>query len=171
MPELPNQPRITSLPQEKQKEHVHEGPPVTSMSHEQLMELIKAIREPSDEEKEKKAQAVERRKEEVRQSIQLAEQDMSNQMLLHQACTHNNGRYHTFVAQNNGDGNTVAICQICRKDYKWRTTPDQLSQGVNLLEYPGLTEAHLLAWEKQYPPTGSAPDRIKLQTRAGKAAA
>lgn len=133
-----------------------------------MKEMIMAMKEPTDEEKQKKAVEAERRKEEVRQSVQLAEQDLSNRMGLHQRCNHHNGKYHTFVAQNFGDGNTGAICQICLKDYKWRTTPDQLRQGVNLLEIPGLREEHILAWEKQFPYVGAPPDRIKLQTRAGK---
>lgn len=166
MAESTNQPRSTLLPQPAQP---------AGMSNEQLAqvisEFVKAMKEPSEEEKQKKAAEAERRKQEVRDSIATAELDLTNRSTLQKQCNHRNEKYHTFVAQNCGDGNTVAICQICRKDYKWRTTPDQIRQGVNLLEFPGLTEAHLLAWEKQFPAIGLPPDRIKLLTRAGKPAA
>lgn len=142
------------------------------MSPEQVAELmekvVRAVREPSDEEKQAKAQAVERRKEEVRQSMMLAEQDLNNRMTVHRACDHSNERTHTFVGNNMGDGNTVALCLRCGKDYKWRTTNDQLRQGTNLLEIRGLKEEHLLAWERQFPAIGAPPDRLKLLTRAGK---
>lgn len=158
MPETPNQqPVIQTFTVQQVKE--------------MMKEMIVALKEPSDEEKDKKAKEVERRKEEIRQSVLFAEQDLENRMGLHQRCNHHNGRIHTFVAQNFGNGNTGAICQQCLKDYRWRTTADQMTQGVNLLEMPGLTEAHLLAWEKQYPAVGCVPDRAKLLTRAGKPAA
>lgn len=160
MAESANPPRSTYAPQ-----------PVVGVTAEQLMEMIKALRAPSDEEIQRKEEEAQRRKEMARQAIMLAEQDLTNQMGLHQACIHRNEKFHTFVGQNTGDGNTVAICQICRKDYKWRTTPDQMRQGVNLIDYRGLTEATLLAWEKQFPAIGLPPDRIKLRTRAGKEAA
>jgi hypothetical protein len=159
MAEQSNLPRSTLLPP---------TPVISGMTSEQVIEIIKALREPSDEEKAKKAAEAAQRKEQASQAVAMAEQDLNNRMGLQQMCNHRNERYHTFVGQNCGDGNSVALCQICRKDYKWRTTPDQARQGINLLEYRGLTEAHLLAWEKQFPAEGSPPDRIKLITRAGK---
>lgn len=147
-------------------------PMIPGMSGEQFAEFMKrvitAVREPTDEEKAKKAAELARQKEAVRQSIDMAEQDMNNRLARQARCVHSNSKYHTFVGQNNGDGNTAAICQICGKDYKWRTTPDQMREGTNLLAIPGLTEAHILAWERQFPATGAPPDRIKLLTRAGK---
>ena len=153
-------PRSTLLPPQPS--------PVAGMSMEQVLEVIRALKEPSDEEKQKKAEDAERRKDQVRQAKATAEQDLNNRMALQNMCNHKNERYHTFVGQVLGSGDAVALCQICRKDYKWRATPDQLRQGINLLEYRGLTEQNLLAWEKQFPPVGEPPDRIKLITRAGK---
>ena len=148
---------------------------IQGMSNEQVAELltglIKAMKEPSDEEKALKAEAAERRKEMVRQAKLTAEQEVQNRMAWMAQCNHRNERLHTFVAQVCGNGDAVAICQICRKDYKWHATADQVRQGLNLIEFPGLKEEHLLAYEKMYPPVGEPPDRIKLLTRAGRPAA
>ena len=142
--------------------------PIAGMSMDQLYELIRALRAPSDEEVKKKEEDAERKKEWARQAKLSAEQDLNQRTSIQQACIHRNEKRHTFVAQVTGNGDAVAICQICRKDYKWRATPDQVSQGINLFEYAGLTEQHLLDWEKRFPRTGEPPDRIKLLTRAGK---
>ena len=63
MPEPPSKPdtlpRSTLQPQPA---------PVAGMTMDQVMEMIKALREPSDEEKQKKVEEAERRKEQVRQA-------------------------------------------------------------------------------------------------------
>jgi len=159
MPETPN--KSIPLPPQLQG--------MSAADVAELMErVIRAIKEPSDEEKEKKAAELERKKEFARQAQMAAEQELKNRMAIQANCNHRNDRYHTFVAQNTGNGDTVALCQICGLDVKWATTADQLRQGVNLLEYRGLTLAHLLDWEKKFPATGAPPDRIKLLMRAGK---
>jgi hypothetical protein len=150
--------------------------PIAGMSMDQLYELIRALRAPSDEELKKKEEEAERKKEWARQAKLSAEAELNQRTSIQQACIHRNEKRHTFVAQVTGNGDAVALCQICRKDYKWRATPDQLRQGnqlrqgINLFEYAGLNEQHLLDWEKRFPPVGEPPDRIKLLTRAGKTA-
>ena len=144
--------------------------PVAGMTMEQVLEVIRAMRAPSDEELKKKEEEAERKKEWARQAKLSAEAELNQRTMIQQACIHRNEKRHTFVAQVTGNGDAVALCQICRKDYKWRATPDQLRQGINLLEYAGLSEQHLLDWEKRFPPVGEPPDRIKLLTRAGKTA-
>ena len=143
-------------------------PQMVGMTMEQVAELIKSLKEPSEEEKQKKLELVEQKKEFARQSRTMAEQELTNRQGLQQRCNHRNERYHTWVGNVHGDGNAVALCQICREDYKWRAPDEQKSQGLNLLELRGLTKQHLLQWEKQYPATGEPPDRIKMLMRAGK---
>jgi hypothetical protein len=142
--------------------------PIAGMTMEQVLEVIRALRAPSDEELKKKEEEAERKKEWARQAKLSAEAELNQRTSIQQACIHRNEKRHTFVAQVTGNGDAVALCQICRKDYKWRATPDQLRQGINLFEYAGLSEQHLLDWEKRFPPVGEPPDRIKLLTRAGK---
>ena len=148
-------------------------PQIQGMSNEQvtqiITELIRTLKEPTDEQKEQKAIELARKKEHARQSQLMAEQELQNRLAVQRACNHRNERYHTWVGQVTGDGNAVAICQQCREDFRWKATEDQLRQGLNLLEYRGLTRDHLLQWEKQHPATGDCvPDRIKLLTRTGK---
>ena|SRR5215469_13113116 len=170
MPEPPNQNSPVRQTNQPQSQLIN-GMTVDQVA-EMMTQVIRTLKEPSDEEKQKKAEETERKKEFARQAKMMAEQEVTQRMAMHQACIHRNAQRHTFVAQVTGDGNAVAICQICRKDYKWRATPDQISQGINLLEYAGLTEQHLLDWEKRFPPTGNQPpDRTKLLMRAGKAVA
>ena len=135
---------------------------------ELFTEVIRALKEPSDEEKEKKVLEEQRKKEQVRQAKLTAEQELNNRLARQQRCAHRNERRHTFVANTCGNGDAVAICQQCGRDYKWKGTEDQLRQGINLIEFAHLTEQHLLAWEKQWPAVGEPPDRIKLLARAGK---
>src|SRR6516164_3569485 len=101
------------------------APVLQGLSMDQLVEVIRALKEPSDEEKQKKAEEVARKKEMAHQAKLAAEQELEQRMGLQQVCIHRNDRRHTFVAQVTGSGDAVAICQICRKDYKWRATADQ----------------------------------------------
>ena len=135
---------------------------------ELFAEVVRTLKEPSDEDKEKKALEAERKKEQVRQAKLTAEQELNNRLAMQQRCAHRNERRHTFVAQVCGNGDAVALCQQCGRDYKWKATEDQVRQGINLIEFAHLTEQTLLAWEKQWPPAGEMPDRKKLLSRAGR---
>lgn len=147
---------------------VTEGQPAMTMT--QVMEMMKAfaseLKAPSAEESEKKAAEKSRREENVRILVQEAKDFNSNRKATQRACSHSNGRSHTFVGQVFNNGDAVALCSICQKDYKWKATMEQLQQGVDPHQWPNLTEAMLLQLEKAYPATVPA-ERIKLASQAG----
>lgn len=129
-----------------------------------FMQGIAELRKPTEDEQKKLDEARERRKQ---ASINAAEmgKKITQQILDEQRrCGHVNPRnMHLFRGQVHSDGWARIKCQRCMKSYTVRPLPEMVAQGLNLDQIPGLTAAHLEAWEKQSGAIDAKLQRIEAQ--------
>lgn len=148
---------------------IQDNEPAVNMT--QLMQLMKGfaqeLKAPSAEDQEKKDTEKAKKQENMRILINEAKDYERNMISTQAMCAHNNGRNHTFVGQVFANGDAVAMCQICRKDFKWKATMEQLQQGVDPHQWPMAKEDNFRQLERIYPPTIPA-ERVKRSIQAGK---
>jgi hypothetical protein len=138
----------------KNEEVVNTG----GMSMEQLLEAMKVfateLRKPDEETQRKRDEEKSRIANELKSRFDAEIARANGTWAVMNACTHrkDNG-YHTWAGQVlSGNGDAIAICSRCQKDFRWQATNEQLTSGLQLEEMKGLSEDRLAQWEKAKPP-------------------
>lgn len=113
-----------------------------------LQTLVNQMKQPSVLEQKAIEEEAEERRKHAEMRVANAERQERAMKAQQAACGHiNKKKQHTFVAQVHSDGYYRPICQICHKEFpKIKASTDQIAGGVNLHEYEGITERHLLSW-------------------------
>lgn len=135
------------MPEEKQQQ--------TGMSNEQLIEVIKAIREPDEETKEKIAGEKARRQARRENWIKEREAEEELKRRKYEWCVdgsrhhkmHPYENQHTIRGQENGDGYVHAICIKCQAEFP-PFKHDRMPPNVELSELLNLTPEIIEGWAK-----------------------
>lgn len=137
--------------------NVSENKP-TGFSPEQMLEMMKEfakeLRKPDEETQRKRDEEKRKVADEMRARFDSEIARANGTWAIMQACTHrkDNGQ-HTWGGQVlTGNGDAIAICSRCQKDFRWQATTEQVAGGLQLEEMRGLSEDHLTNWEKLRPP-------------------
>lgn len=129
-----------------------------------FMQGIAELRKPSEEDQKKADEARERRKQASINAAKMGQQITAQILSEQQRCRHAKpNNEHTFRGQVHSDGWARIKCQRCMKSFTVRPLPEMVAQGLNLDQVPGLTVAHLEAWEKQSTAIDAKLQRIEQQ--------
>src|SRR5208282_4414763 len=108
-----------------EQQNVPQSKPQTVMTMEQMIEVIKALKAPSEEEQQKIDEAKEAKRQMAIASREAAETNMKGRLGFMRMCSHRNPRNHTWIANVMANGDCIALCQICNKNYRWKATDEQ----------------------------------------------
>jgi hypothetical protein len=128
------------------------GLPVEELA--KLMILAEIMKAPSEFEQKKADEAAEQRRLQMISAGQIEAQKVANVMAEQASCPHqrDDGK-HLWSGQTIGPGNMYAkgFCVRCMKAYYWKSTPDQIANGLGLQENKGIREVNLQNEEKNNP--------------------
>lgn len=147
----------------KQQEAV--ATPTLAITAEQLQEMMTAIvreaRKPTEAEQKKLDDEARKLAAQQKQRLELQKVELQRRENLRKFCAHGTvhpgtGAFqHAWRAQVHTPANTrayfVPTCQQCQTQVgKVYATPEQVSNGVNLKDVPGLTLATVEKWVAEY---------------------
>jgi hypothetical protein len=128
------------------------GLPVEELA--KLMLLAEIMKAPTQFEQQKADEAAEQRRQQMISAGQVEAQKIANVLAEQASCPHqrDDGK-HLWSGQTIGPGNMYAkgFCVRCMKSYYWKSTPDQIANGLGLQENKGIREINLQNEEKNNP--------------------
>jgi len=143
---------------------VQQAQPDLDMMEAMMSRLVSEMKKPTEIEARKMAEE-DGQKAKLRQmKIAAAKQEMTVKKMRTENCAHQrpDGK-HTWVAQVNQDGYFRPICQICHDELPAiKCSQDQLSGGIGLHTYKGLTKQILLNWAAKSPPPPKPVPQVSI---------
>ncbi len=119
-----------------------------------LMLLAEVMKAPTEYEQRKADEAAENKRLQLIEVGKIEAQKVANIMAEQASCPHqrDDGK-HLWSGQTIGPGNMYAkgFCVRCQKSYYWKSTPDQIANGLGLQENKGIREVNLQNEEKNHP--------------------
>ena len=119
-----------------------------------LMILAEIMKQPNAIEQAKQDELAEKRRQEIIELGIMESNRVANVVAEQAACPHvrDDGK-HTWSGQTLGPGNMYAkaFCVRCQKSYYWKSSPNQIKEGLQLQENKGIRELNLQNQERLTP--------------------
>lgn len=127
---------------------------VSAEEQARLLFLAEIMKQPSQFELDKMDEEIARKRQSIIQAGIIETQKRKNVEAEQAYCPHrrDDGK-HLWSGQTLGPGNMYAkgFCVRCGKDYYWKSTPEQIANGLGLQENKGIQEINLQNEERNHP--------------------